>query len=438
MIVKIAWKNIVYKPFNTLLCVGLLTLGVGIISLLLIMQHQLQEKFKRDLQNIDLVVGAKGSPLQLVLSAVYHLDAPTGNISMKEAKPIMENPMVEEAIPLAYGDSYKGFRIVGTTSNYVDKYTGEITSGKIFSSTMEVTIGADVAAQTGLKIGDNIYGTHGDARSGHVHDDFGYQVVGILGKTNTVLDDLLLTNLESVWQVHSDHPPNPAPIDTLHAMTLDLEHDHDHDHDHDHSHDDHNNEKDHITHPTALANIVADSMDITAILIKYKSKRTVLSMPRLINDQTTLQAVLPALEINRLFYLLGVGISTLKLIAGGIMLMAGFSVFFILYNRLKERKYELALLRSVGYKPSHLFTLLVLEGVILTVLGYLLGWILSRISLQFVNAQAQHDFNWEFESGLVAGEERLLFLTFAIGIFAALIPALQALRMNVSNTLSKL
>lgn len=425
MIAKIAWKNIIHKPLNTALCISLLTFGVGIITLLLLMQHQLEQKFKRDLKDVDLVVGAKGSPLQLVLSAIYHLDAPTGNISLAEARKIMDNPMVKEAIPLAYGDSYQGYRILGTTDNYIKKYDAQVQEGRVFTKNMEITLGADVAQRTGLKIGATFFGTHGEVKvGGHVHDKHAYTVVGILEKTNTVLDNLLLTNLESVWQVHDNHPEIPAPIDTLHATTLDLKHEH---HDHEHHNHDHSHQ----------STIIADSMDITAMLLKYKTKMSVLSMPRLINEQTNMQAVLPALEINRLFHMIGVGVTTLQLIAGGIMLLAGFSVFFVLYNRLKERRYELALLRTVGYKQIHLFALLVFEGILLAGLGYLLGWGLSRLSLRFVNRQAQHDFNWQFDSGLVAGEGGLLLITFGVGIVAALIPAWQAMRMNVSATLSE-
>ncbi|MGD1842068.1 MAG: hypothetical protein ACFB0B_14410 [Thermonemataceae bacterium] len=125
MLIKIAWKNMTYKPLNTILCIGLLMFGVSIISLLLLIQHQLEQKFKRDLQNIDLVMGAKGSPLQLVLSAVYHLDAPTGNIKLAEAQKMMNSPMVQAAIPLAYGDSYRGYRILGTTTGYLEKYEAQ-------------------------------------------------------------------------------------------------------------------------------------------------------------------------------------------------------------------------------------------------------------------------------------------------------------------------
>jgi len=271
MLGKIAWKNIIYKPLNTALCVSLLLFGVGIISLLLLIQHQMEQKFERDLQEIDLVVGAKGSPLQLVLSAIYHLDAPTGNIKLAEARKVMENPYVAQSIPLAYGDSYIGHRILGTTPDYIDKYAGELAEGRAFSKPMEATLGSNVAKKSGLKLGDTFIGTHGEVNDGlHTHDEFPYTVVGILKNSNSVLDQLVLTEVASVWQVHADHD-HEHEVDTLHALNLDFDHDHDH-HDHDHDHD-HGDEV-----------ITADSMEITALLLKNKTRLSVLNMPRIINE----------------------------------------------------------------------------------------------------------------------------------------------------------
>ncbi len=426
MLGKIVWKNIIYKPLSSALCICLLLFGVGIISLLLLIQNQLEEKFQRDLKNVDLVIGAKGSPLQLVLSAIYHLDSPTGNIALDEAYKIMNSAQVKEAIPLAYGDSVKGYRILGTTPNYIHKYSGKVAKGRIYSKSMEATIGADVAESTSLKVGDVFHGVHGDARSGHVHEDHPYTVVGILQATNTVLDRLVVCNIESVWQVHSHHAgPDHSHSEASHALELDLDHDHNHDHCHTHAHD---HSKDVVT---------ADSMEITAILLKYKSKMSALKMPRIINEQTNMQAALPALEINRLFYMIGVGATTIKLIAGGIMLMAGFSVFFVLFNRLRERKYELALLRSVGYSPKQLFLLLTLEGLAFAVLGYVLGWLLSRVGIHLISARAESDFNLKFDWELVPGEQWIFILTILIGVLSSIIPAWRAMRMDVSTTLSK-
>ncbi len=437
MLGKIAWKNIVYKPLNTALCVSLLLFGVGIISLLLLIQHQLEQKFARDLQNIDLVVGAKGSPLQLVLSAVYHLDAPTGNIKLADARKIMEASVVKEAIPLAYGDSYRGYRILGTTEAYLKKYDAQFRQGRLFSEAMQAAIGSDVAEKTGLQVGDTFLGTHGEAQGGHLHDEHPYTVVGILEKTNAVLDQLVLTNLESVWQVHAHPDTEQPPLDSLHADQLDSDHEHNHDHEDEQNHDhDHQHNHDHEDEHSAFV-ITEDSMEITALLLQYKTKMTVLNMPRIINEQTNMQAVLPGLEINRLFYLLGVGATTIKMIAGGIMVMAGFSVFFVLYNRLRERKFELALMRTVGYRPWQLFGLLVLEGILLGIVGYALGWLLSRAGLYVINRQAEGDFNLQFSSEWIGSEAWLLLLTILVGMGAALLPAWQAMRLDISAVLSE-
>lgn len=426
MIGKIAWKNIMHKKLSSSLCICLMMFSVGIITLLLLIQAQLEEKFQRDLKDIDLVVGAKGSPLQLVLSAVYHLDVPTGNISLPEARKIMKNPMVKQAIPLAYGDSYKGYRILGTNENYLNKYDAQLKEGRVFSKNMEATLGADVAKRTGLQVGDTFLGTHGEATGGHVHESAPYTVVGILDKTNSALDNLLLSNIQSVWQVHGDEGHSDSEGD----------HDHDddegHDHDHDHApHFGHEYEQFEEEYGSA------DSLEITAILLKYKNKMSLFQAPRMINAETQMQAVLPALEINRLFYMMGIGTTTLQLIAIGIMIMAGFSMFFVLYNRLRDRKYELALLRSVGYGPQHLFGLLLLEGMFLSGLGYIMGLLLSRLGLFLINGQAADDFHIQFHAGFVSAEAWLLGLTFLVGLISALLPAIRAMGIKVATVLAE-
>ena len=126
------WRNIIYNPFNTILSILLMTFGVGIISLLLLLNTQIDNQLQKNLRGIDMVIGAKGSPLQLILSSVYHIDNPTGNISYKEVKKIVKNPMIDITIPLSYGDSYNGFRIVGTTSKYPKLYEVDLKEGVLW------------------------------------------------------------------------------------------------------------------------------------------------------------------------------------------------------------------------------------------------------------------------------------------------------------------
>lgn len=425
MIWKIAWKNIIHKPLSSILCASLVLFGVGIISFILIIQQQFEDKFKRDLKEIDIVVGAKGSPLQLVLSSVYHIDAPTGNIELDEAKQIMDGPMIKEAIPLAYGDSYQGFRILGTTLAYIQKYNAPIKNGRLFKHPMEVTLGASIAEKTGLQIGDTFVGTHGEVQGGDVHDEHPYTVVGILDESKSVVDNLIFTKVESVWQVHSSHEGHDESEEDDHAHEP---------HEHmGHAHEDHEHDKDehHDAHTES------EEREITAILIQCKSKMELMRLPRFINQRTNMQAVLPGLEINRLFYMLGIGVSSLNVIGAGIMIMAGFSVFLVLLGRLRERRHELALMRSVGFSPFKLFSLLLIEGILLSSIGYILGILASRLGLYMINHQAASDFNLHFRSGYIRAEFTLLLLTIALGSMAALLPAYKAMRIDVSSILSK-
>jgi len=428
MITRIAWANVSRRPLTTALCVLLVTFGTGIISLVLLVNDQLREKFANDLAGTDLVLGAKGSPLQLVLSAVYHLDSPTGNISLAEAQPFMQSPQVKQAIPLAYGDSYAGYRILGTLPAYVGKYDGTLVEGQLFSQPMEAVLGAEVAERSGLAIGETFVGAHGEVVDADVHAEHPYTVVGILAPSGNTLDRLVLTPLESVWSVHN-HGEHNHDEEHDHREEHDHAEEHDHDEEHDHAEHDHHEADDHVTPPP--------DREITAVLLSFNGRRTALTMPRIINQNTRMQAVLPALEINQLFYLLGIGTDGLRLLAGGIVFVAGISIFLALLHRMRERKHELAILRVAGYSRWQLFLLPVLEASLLTLMGFVLGLLLSRAMLAWISLRAQTDFQVVFSAGWQGNEPILLAVALALGTFAALLPAWRAMHIDVADALRK-
>jgi putative ABC transport system permease protein len=208
------------RALNAALNLVLLALGVGTIVLLLLFSAQLGERLTRDARGIDLVIGAKGSPLQLILSSIYHVDFPTGNIRLAEAERWANHPLVAEAIPLALGDSLAGFRILGTEHAYAEHYGAELADGRLWQEPFEATLGALVAASTGLRVGDRFVGSHGLAPGGPQHGEHPYTVVGLLEPTASVLDRVVLTPTESVWLVHGMEPqehhdegagPEPRP-----------------------------------------------------------------------------------------------------------------------------------------------------------------------------------------------------------------------------------
>ncbi len=418
MIAKIAWRNIWFKPLNTFLSIVLLTAGIAIITLLILLQNQFEKKFSNNIKDVDVVIGAQGSPLQLILSSVYQMDAPTGNINYQEAQVWMKHPFVKNAIPLAFGDNYRGFKILGTTHDYIDKYEARLESGKLFEKNFEVVIGSEIAAKLKLKIGDKFYGSHGDAAEGEVHEEFAYKITGILKPTGMVIDNLIVSNIQSVWAIHDEH-------------------DHDHDdhnhtqHEHDHAHCDHNH--DHDDHE-----ISEEGKEITAVLIKFKNKMGFVTWPRLLAQNTKMQAASPAIEINRLFSLFGIGIQALQYLAYGIMFISGLSIFIALYNTLKERKYEFALLRINGAKRFQLLGLVLFESLLLCIVGFLFGTIVGRGALWLISSATQEEYKMTFDPFEIdfQKEGMLFFITILVGIIAALIPAIKAYKLNISKTLA--
>lgn len=429
MITKLAWKNIWFKPLNTVLSVILLTASVAIISLLILLQEQFEKQFSSNIDGVDVVLGAQGSPLQLILSSVYQVDAPTGNISYDDAKVWMKHPFVKSAIPLAFGDNYRGFKIVGTTPEYLEKFEGKVISGKIFDKNLEVVVGSEIAKKLNIKVGDKFFGSHGDAAEGEVHEEFEYVVSGIASETGKVVDNLILSNIQSVWLMH-DHEHEEAEENPTHGEEGHVHFEGD-EHEH-HDHEGHDHEHEH------MAPISENGKEITAVLIKFKNKMGFVTWPRLVAQNTKMQAASPAVEINRLFSLFGIGLEALQYLAYGIMLISGISIFIALYNTLKERKYEFALLRVSGASRTQLLSLVLFESVLLCFTGFILGTIVGRIALVLISSTTDEQYKMTFDPfAFVWEKEGILFIvTIFVGILAALIPAVKAYRLNISKTLA--
>ena len=387
-LIYIARKNLLAKPLQTALSTILLAFGVGMVSLMMLSEKQIKDQFERNIKDIDLVLGAKGSPLQLILANVYHIDAPTGNIDLEAAEEVIKHPYVEDGIPLAYGDNYMGYRIVGTEHSYPEHYSAELSEGQMWSETFEVTVGAVVAKKLDLNLGDTFYSAHGLTDGTDVHDNVDFKVVGILKPTSSVIDQLLLTNIESIWGVHGDHS------DELKGK------------------------------------------EITAVLLKKRNPMAVLTLPNLLKD-TNMQVALPAIEINRLNNQFGIGTKALSAIALLIMALSFASIFISVFENMQSRKYELALMRTMGGSPSTLFKLILLEGGLLSIGGVLLGLIISRTGLFTLATLVADKFKYDIsEMSLLPSEIALVCCATFVGLLAAIIPAVKTLRMDISETLS--
>lgn len=399
---KISWKSIWSKRMSSALNVMLIAFGTGILTILLLASSQISGKLDNNSKDIDLVVGAKGSPLQLILSSIYYIDFPTGNIPLKDAQALMHNPWVKRAVPLALGDNYNGSRIVGTDTNFVNLYQLELEQGHIWEKDFETTIGSAVAKDQHLKVGDRFFGAHGLSGSSDVHKAHAYQVAGILSAQGNVTDNLILTNISSVWKMHD-------PKD----------------------------EKDEDHKNTQAESSEIKERELTSLLIQYRSPMAVVLFPRMVNESTNMQAASPAQESTRLFSLIGVGVDTLEWFAYLVMFIAAMSVFINLYNSLKERSYDLAIMRTLGASKGKLFLIVIAEGIMLTFTGAVLGIVLGHAALGIIShfqESSQAKLN-----GLLFLKEEIYLLIFGllVGVFASIIPSWQAYQVNISKILSK-
>ena len=399
-IITLSFTYLWSRPLAAGLNVLLLALGVASITLVLLISSQIDHAFERDLKGIDVVVGAKGSPMQLILAGVFHIDTPTGNIPLADVTTLQQDQRVATLIPLSLGDSFRGFRIVGTTADYVTHYEATLASGVMWKLPLEAVIGAEIATNTGLKPGNSFTGSHGLGAEGHAHGSTPYQVTGVLAPCSCVLDRLILTATESVWRVHEKAIEDDTPLDAEDKKAIE------------------------------------DDREVTMALIRYKSPLAAVSFPRFVNTTTNMQAAAPAIEITRLLRMVGVGTDVLRGFGAVLPLTAGLSVFIALWNAVRERRADLAMLRMLGASPQKVAGLLVCEALWLAFLASILGLFLGHLLTAAVGYLLQVEKSLPVTGWIWLVEDWAIPATAAgVAVVAALIPAISAYRVDVQSLL---
>ena len=429
-ILKLTLSYIRQNRLGTFLNVVLLGLGMATIVVLMLFSKQLDENLQSNISGIDLVVGAKGSPLQLILSSVFHIDTPTGNIPVTEASELSAHPMIDQVIPLALGDSYEQYRIVGSTQALLDHYGTSVASGTTWENTYEVVVGAEVASVAGVEVGDELISAHGIG-GGDAHGDHPLNVVGILEPVGTVVDRLVVTDVETVWAVHGYHVGDEHHDDEHH----DDEHHDDEHHDDEH----HEGETEGAGQQPQHAALASEAdLEYTSLLVKYKSPIAAATLPRYINKETSMQAAAPVFQTARLLSLMGTGIDAFRIFAYVLIMAAGLGVFIALYNAMKERTYDLAIMRTMGASRFFLVKQVMLEGVLLAILGVLVGLILGHGAAEVLGSFLGESQGLKL-SGLTFSVDELwlVVLAIVIGIVASVLPAIQAYRTDIARTLSQ-
>lgn len=437
------------RPLPAILTVLLLALGIATVVLVLLFQRALEDRLAHDARGIDLVVGAKGSGLQLVLSSVFHADVPTGNVRLPDIRDIARHPMVAGVIPLSLGDAYRGFRIVGTTRAYLDHYGGRIAKGRAWERPMEAVFGSRAARTTGIRTGESFVGAHGlEGDSVLAHREHPYRVVGVLQETGTVLDRLVLVDTASVWMVHAVHDTTrAAPAGQGLA---------------DRSGDEPREgpiRDDHTTGETRagaagasestssagissaggeVPGLPAGDGEITALLVRYRTPLAALTLPRAINSGTALQAASPALETARLFLLIGTGLDVFRAFAAILVTASALSLFIALWHAMHEQRYDLAVMRTLGATRGRILRFVLVQGAVLgatgtaigVALGHAAGWLAAEW-LERARSVSVGTLGWVPEEGLVVAGAVLIALA------ASTVPALRAYRLDVVSLLAE-
>ncbi len=421
---RIAWGYLWSRKLTTVLTVLSVALAVGLISAVLTLREETRKRFEEEGQAFDLVAGAKGSPLQLVLSAAYFMDKPTGNIRLSDYEQLKQQPDVMAAYPIGLGDTYKGFRIVGTTPELLDHHyiapNGEerrpyhFASGRAFEKPMEVVLGSVVARQTGLQIGNTLIGTHGFVEnpggdSAHSHAAHPYTVVGILEPSGTPMDRAMFCDLRSVWDVHAHHEGE-----------------------HEDGHEGEHEEEEPEEHAAP-----ADEQ-VTAVLLQLKSPALRFTFKEYINHEYNAMAAIPAEEVRKLYdELLGTAKTVLLAVGYLVVVISALSIMIGLYLSILQRRRDLAIMRALGAGSSEIIGAVLIEAFWVTLLGIGSGWVLGRGTTYVLGQYLSERFGLVIHAFGWSPEEMVAFMTIAlVGIGAGILPAWQAYRTDVAKGLS--
>ncbi len=413
----IAWSYLWNRKLTTSLTILSVALGVGLIYSVLTLREETRKRFEDEGQSFDVVVGAKGSPLQLVLSALYFMDVPTGNIKLSDYEAIKTHEDVAAAFPILLGDTFHGYRIVGTVPELFDYQwtsasTGEtrkpfrLAQGRVFEKSMEAVLGSGVARSEGLNLGDTFIGAHGFTQLPEglqeLHGENPYTVVGIMAPSGTPNDRAVFARMDSVWEVHGHHEQEE-------------------------SHAEGETSKD-------------ASKEITAVLVSLDSPALRFQFAEYANETYNAMATIPINQIANLYMnVLGTVKSVLLAVGYLVVTISAISILIGLYLSILQRKRDLAIMRALGASAYEIVGSVLIEAFLVTVLGILAGWLIGNLVAWAVGLYLQYRYGLGIGIfGMLTAEEIAAFSTVGlVGIVAGIVPAWQAYRTDVARDLAE-
>jgi len=414
-IFSLAWKSLLNRRFTVLLTVTSIALSVALLVGVEKLRTEARESFANTLSGTDLIVGARSGPVQLLLYSVFRIGDATNNFSWESYQDIAKHPKVAWTVPLSLGDSHRGFRVLGTTPAYFEHYRYArdrqltIDQGQQFTDLYDAVLGAEVADKLGYKLGDAIIVAHGASDVSFArHDDKPFRVVGILGRTGTPVDRTVHVSLEAIEAIHVDWQGGaPLPGVTISAERA---------------------RKMNLT-PKA----------ITAALVGLKSRIATFQVQRAVNEypEEPLSAILPGVALTQLWGLIGIAENALLIVSAFVVVVGLIGMLTALLMSLNERRREMAILRSVGARPGHVFALIMGEAGFLTLLGVLFGMALLYLMLLLGQPIVENRFGIFIEiGGLSRYEWILLSAVVGAGFLVGSIPSYRAYRLSLADGLS--
>ena len=418
---QIAWGYLWNRKLTTVLTILSVALSVGLISAVLTLRSEVDRRCQEEGQAFDLVVGAEGrGALQLVLSSVYFIDAPYETIPYSEYERIInDEEYVETAFPLTMGDSYRGFRIVGTVPALFDHtwesmYSDEkrkpftLAEGKRFAAPMEAVVGAMVARKTGLEVGDTFISDHGlielpvDLQD-FSHADMPYTVVGILKPSNSPFDRVIYCSLESTWDAHEGYEDEYAVISA------------------EASGEDH-----------------ADEARLTAVLVQLKTPFDRDTYEKILQDRPNVLAAIPVRIVERFFSQFIEPLMMVLMAVGYlVVIISALSILIGLYMAIIQRKRDLAIMRALGASAPEIFGAVIIEAFWVTLIGIVCGWVLGRGATYCVGIMLANEYGFVINAVGISGGELRAFASVAMaGLLAGVLPAWQAYDSDVAHDLA--
>lgn len=410
-LLMLAWKSLLNRRSTAVLTMVTIAVSVALMLGVEKVRHHARQSFANTVSGTDLIVGARGGSIQLLLYSVFRIGNATNNISWDSYQEITALPGVRWAIPISLGDSHQGYRVVGTTRDYFEhfRYANgrqlEFTEGRAFADTFEAVLGAEVARQLGYKSGDSMVVSHGigDDRLLQGHDDKPFTVSGILAPTGTPVDRSVHVSLAGIEAIHINW--NRVETDpTLIRSSSDLA-------------------------PRA----------ITAFMLGLENRLQAFTLQRKINEFTgePLLAIFPGVALQELWGLMRVAEQALRIVAVLVAAAAMAGLLAVSLAGLNERRREMAILRSVGASYQHVMGLLVFESTLLTALGIGLGVMLQNLVLLILQPWLIDQFGLYLPLGLPGTREwALLGMLQIAGVAVGLLPAWRGYRNSLADGLS--